>query len=271
MAKKIKFALILNDVDVRTLESLQENFDFEKVVAYFLDGKLLTWLEDRYYENEAEKIRNLDKNSVDFNKHLCNALGVEYSGDEEIDLEAVAKVNEKLAKLQQLTSDKEILKHAAQVAFSQEDLADLLDDGESTIYLCGKSFSIPTKLENRKYIGILGKPDIKISVETLEDLEAVGIVFENVNLPENLLQSEKETTQHELTNNKKRQSYSPSKLLDFKMSDEDRKQAAKFFDAAQDILGDFVFDIDIGSRPLLEAAKASNLNTAFSKFLNRIE
>ena len=44
MAKKIKFALKLNDVDVRTLESLQENFEFEKVVAYFLDGKLLTQL-----------------------------------------------------------------------------------------------------------------------------------------------------------------------------------------------------------------------------------
>ena len=45
MAKKLKFALKLKDeADVRTLEALQERFDFEKVSAYFLDGKLLEWL-----------------------------------------------------------------------------------------------------------------------------------------------------------------------------------------------------------------------------------
>ena len=250
MSKKIKFALKLNDVDVRTLESLQENFDFEKVVAYFLDGKLLTWLEDRYYENEAEKVRNLDKNSVEFNKQLCEIFGVEYNSDSEVDLEAVTRTSENLAKLQQLTSDKEILNHAAQVAFSQEDLADLLDDDEATIYLCGKQFTIPVRCGNHKYIGILGTPDIKISAATLDDLSAVGIVFENVNLPENLLQSIPEAKKVKFANNKKKLSYSPSKILDSKLNDSDRKQATKFFEATQNILGNFVFEIDSISRPL---------------------
>ena len=74
MAKKIKFALKLKDgADIRTLESLQEHFDLEKVTAYFLNGKLLEWLEDRYYDEEADKIRSLNKDAGDFNQQLCKA------------------------------------------------------------------------------------------------------------------------------------------------------------------------------------------------------
>ena len=188
MAKKIKFALKMNNVDVRSLETLRENFDFEKAAAYFLNGKLIEWLESRYYNEEAEKIRNLNKDDKNFGKNLCTALGVDYQGNTEIDLDTTAGLNEKLAKLKQLTADEEIISHAAQVAFSQEDLVYLLEKGESNIYLCGEQFQIPVHLENRKYIGILGKPEIKIGVENFEKLKAKSITFENVNLPENLSQ-----------------------------------------------------------------------------------
>ena len=79
------------------------------------------------------------------------------------------------------------MSHAAQVAFSQEDLADLLEDrDETTIYLCGEKFSIPARFESRKYIGILGKPEIKMAIKTFEELKAHDITFENVTLPKNL-------------------------------------------------------------------------------------
>ncbi len=42
MAKKIKFALEMNGVKIRTMEELQENFDLDTAVQYLLDGKLLT-------------------------------------------------------------------------------------------------------------------------------------------------------------------------------------------------------------------------------------
>lgn len=55
----IKFPLKMkNDIEVRDLEGLKENFDIKKVVGYFLDGKLLKWLEARYYEEELEKYQN---------------------------------------------------------------------------------------------------------------------------------------------------------------------------------------------------------------------
>lgn len=273
MAKKIKFALKLKDrSDVRTLEALQEHFDFEKVTAYFLDGKLLEWLEDRYYDEEAEKIRALDKDAKDFHQQLCNALGVPYEGEDEIDIEALERLNEKREKLQQLTADKDIIAHAAQTAFSQEDLAELLDEGEHTIYLCGKKFSIPSRVTNRKYIGILGKPEIKITAETPEEFTKKEIFFENILLPEHLRteQPKKEEGSSNASNRKIRQTYQASKLLDFKMSDKDREEAEKLFDAAQDILGNITFDIDVGTRPLLEAAKASNLRGGLQRYLDRI-
>ena len=62
MARKVKFPLIMKDgVEVRTLDELKENFDVEKVVSYFNDGRLLTWLQSRYYEDEADKIEQLEK------------------------------------------------------------------------------------------------------------------------------------------------------------------------------------------------------------------
>ncbi len=102
-------------------------------------------------------------------------------------MDDIARQNEILAVLKQHTADKEILSHYKQVALTQEDLADLLDDEVTPIYLCGEQFSIPLSLENRKYIGILGTPKIKITAKTAEELTARGITFENVNMPENLL------------------------------------------------------------------------------------
>ena len=53
MAKKIRFPLNMNGTDVRTIEELREYFDLESVLGYFANGKLVTWLKDRYYDNES--------------------------------------------------------------------------------------------------------------------------------------------------------------------------------------------------------------------------
>ena len=188
MARTIKITVYMNDVPIRTMEEMRENFDLAKATEYFLDGRLLRWLEGRYYEEEAEAIRNLSKDDANLAKKICETLGVEYTGEEiDSDVDKVKILHEKRNKLKQLTDDEEILSHAAQVAFTQEDLADLIDDDEKTIYLCGKIFSVPARVEeNRKYIGILGTPEIKIPIKTYAELEARGITFENLNLPESL-------------------------------------------------------------------------------------
>ncbi len=275
MAKKIKFALELKDgVKAYTLEDLQNNFDMERAVSYFLDGKLVKWLEDRYYEELAAKVGSLDKDAPDFHRQLCDILGVAYEGtDDEIDVDALERLNEKRAKLQQLTDDEEILSHAGQVAFSQEELAELIDEDATKIYLCGEKFTIPVKVENRTYVGIIGKPEISIAAETKEELAEKNIVLENVLLPEHLREETSEEEKQPETgaeNHKIRQTYHASKLLDFMLSDEDRKNAEKLFDAAQDILLNVTFYIDRGSRPLLEAARASNIKGGLQRWLERM-
>lgn len=186
MAKKIKFALeMANGVQVRNIEELRDNFNQGKVMEYFVNGKLVEWLEDRYYDEEAEAISEIEENAPDAAKKICKALGVEYEDDGN-DMEDAINVAEKTAKLKKVTNDEAILKNAAYTAFDQEDLADLLDAGVKTIYLYGDVFSVPVKrISDIKFVGILdSEPKIKLpSSCTNEMLGEKKIVFEDVLLP----------------------------------------------------------------------------------------
>ena len=154
MAKKIKFALKMKDgVEVRNLQELRDNFDLNQVTAHFMDGKLETWLSDRYYDEEAEQIESLQKDDSELQKKLCQIFGVEYEEDIMTPEEIEAR-NQKIAKLKEITDDEEILVNVDYVAFSQEELSDLLDEGVDTIYLCGNDFYIPTRKGNITYIGV---------------------------------------------------------------------------------------------------------------------
>ena len=266
MAKKIKFALEMAEgIKVRTIEDLRAHFDMERVMMYFSDGKLLEWLEDRYYDKETAAVKEMTGDEADFKQQLCAVFGVEYQ-DDDVSMEEVELVQEKKAKLKQMTSDEEIINHAAETAFSQEELADLLDEGVQTIYLCGDTFHIPASVKGQCYIGILGEPEIHIDVESREELNEKQITFEHVTLPE-YLQAEKET---ECPARRKAQPYTPSKLFDFILSDEDREKAEKLYNVAQDILGNVHFDPDAGSRPLEKVVRESNLKGAFAKYLERL-
>ena len=75
----VKFPLKMSDgTPVRTIEELREHFDFPAVLRYYSSGKLGRWLSDRYYDEEAEKVGDLDPSSEDFKKSLCDILGVNY-------------------------------------------------------------------------------------------------------------------------------------------------------------------------------------------------
>ena len=182
MQKKIKFPLIVKeDAQVRSIEELRKHFDLMKVTAYFLNGKLQTWLEQRYYDSEAAAIKLLKDSDPDFHKKLCKILGVEYREDTvRVDIDLVKERNRRLNELKQYTSDQSILDKIDQVAFNQEELAYLLDEGIHDIYLCNNSFSIPIRIPNKKYIGI-GKVVAVIHSEWEVDFWARRIEFVDVN------------------------------------------------------------------------------------------
>ncbi len=179
MAKKIRFPLKINDTDVRSIEDLRENFDLETVLGYYTNGKLVTWLRDRYYNEEADTIEALSADDEQLGSKLAKALGVEIEADENLDIEEVKFRREKLEMLSRYISDRKILDNMDIVAVDQDDLYDILDSGADKVYLFKETFSVPTRRGDVTYIGLNGAK-VKLQGKTDYDFNAVNIHFENV-------------------------------------------------------------------------------------------
>lgn len=176
MAKKI-FALEMKGVAIRTLEDLRENFELEKAIGYFKSGELSEWLADRFYEDEVEVLEKISADDINLTAKLCAALNVV-----DCDNEFSQRIKAKRALLAEKTDDENILANAAVTALNQDDLANLLNLDYQTIYLCGENFTVPIRITDRKYIGILSTPKIKIKATSDAELAEKNIVFENCKL-----------------------------------------------------------------------------------------
>lgn len=180
MAKTIRFPLEMDDgKEVRTLDELRDSFSLERVLAYLEDGKLITWLKARYADDIAQSLEALAKDDPELPKKVCEIFGVEYDESSAADMEKAAEHNRKLALLKDFTDDKKYLDVVDSIAFDQDDLYDLLDEGVTTIYLCGEKFSIPTGKNGITYIGI-NKPIAVIESVKPVDFESKSIVLKNV-------------------------------------------------------------------------------------------
>lgn len=74
---KVKFPLeMANGKMVRNLQELRENFDINKIISHFMNGSLLRWLEERYYDEECEKLRQIKQVDSDTAGKLCEVFGV---------------------------------------------------------------------------------------------------------------------------------------------------------------------------------------------------
>ena len=128
MARKVKFPLhMANGADVRTLEDLKANFDLTSVLEYYSTGKLLTWLRDRYCDQEAARVEEITPD-MNLAKELCNIFGIDMKEEaEEVDMEFVERRKQKKTELLQLGATKELLDNIDSVALNQDDLIDCLD------------------------------------------------------------------------------------------------------------------------------------------------
>lgn len=165
----VKFPLKMADgAMVRTIEALREHFDLAAVLSYYENGRLTKWLENGYYEEEAEKVAVLDPVSGNLVEELCEILGVDHSvyKTAQMDLDDITNRNRRLEQLKQLTVDDAILAAVDRVAFSQDDLSELLKKGITEIYLCGKKFVIPEGFEDNTYI-CMADSEIEFSCEIM--------------------------------------------------------------------------------------------------------
>lgn len=180
MAKKIRFPLEMKDgIEVRSIEELKDNFSLAKVLFYLSNGKLDIWLRDRYLDEIADSISELDQEDAEFNKRICSIFEVEYNEEAVVDLEKQKEKQQKIVVLKNYTDDKRFFDVVDKIAFEQDDVYDLLDEGENVIYLCGDRFSIPLGKRGISYIGI-NNPIVVILSKEKVNFEEKGILLENV-------------------------------------------------------------------------------------------
>lgn len=139
---------------------------------------MIKWLDDRFYEDEVDALERVSASDKNLAAKLCAVLGV----DCDEDLEFTKRIKEKKAFLASKTDDENIIDNAIITALDQDDLANLLHMDYKTIYLCGENFTVPIRMTDRKYIGVLSTPKIKIKANSDEELAAQNISFENCKL-----------------------------------------------------------------------------------------
>lgn len=64
---------------VKTLEELREHFDLISVLENYTSGKLLEWLKNLHYEEEADAVATMNPFMPEFEKNLCRLFQVPFS------------------------------------------------------------------------------------------------------------------------------------------------------------------------------------------------
>lgn len=292
MAKKIRFPLQMDGgVEVRDIEALRENFSLQKVMGYLANGKLITWLRDRYANDLADAIEAIDRNDEFLSKRICEILGIDFDEEVEENLQKADERNKKLARLKKVSLEKEFIDNIDNVAFEQNDLYDLLDDGANKIYLCGDRFSIPLAQKGVSYIGI-NNPVVVIDSKVEIDWEEKKITLSGVKYDskyQEVVESAEETKRKlyqkavenvtgQISNQDKREKsgvtsygkYMTSSYINFMLTPSDKKESEKSFNLLAKEIGSLKYDIDDdiqSANKILIESKIVNLAENYLKSL----
>ena len=154
-----------------------------QVLEYIQNGKLVIWLRDRYENNIADAIADLDKTDSELPIKVSAIFDVPYDEKTEDDLKQAAERAERIKHLKEFTDEKRFIDEIDKVAFDQDELYDLLDEKVNEIYLCGDRFAIPLSVQDVSYKGI-NNPVVVIDSKTEVDWLAKGITLEAVRYDE---------------------------------------------------------------------------------------
>lgn len=254
MAKKIRFPLEMeHGVEVRSVEELRENFSLARVLVYVSNGKLITWLKDRYADDIADAIEQLNMEDAELPRRVCEIFDIPYDEQGQMDLEKARERNRKLGMLKEYTTEQTFLDVVDLVAFSQDDLYDLLDEGENTIYLCGERFSIPLAKKNMRYIGI-NNPMVVIDSKTEvnwqeKNIVLTGVIYDEkyqavvdrakrLNDPPKMVHCSTQCNTADIGN------YTKNSYLSFMLTPADKKAVEECYDKIRIELKDINYDID---------------------------
>lgn len=164
----------------KDIAELREHFDWERVLVYFHDGRLQRWLKINGYREEADKVADLQEGET-FVANLCGILGVDVPKEEaaDADPEDIKNKSARLRRLRQYTTDEKILALVENVAFTQEEMEELIDEAAEEVVLCDAQFKIPRRERGIKYYGA-GRAVAVIESETVVDFAARHIEFHKI-------------------------------------------------------------------------------------------
>lgn len=183
--KKTKFPLEMkNGKMAGSLEELREWFDLEKVVEYFANGKLRTWLENHYEDEACEEISRLTGEEADFAERLTAALGIE-PGQGELggaDIQELMKQKNLEERLKKYYPEEEAEKMSKSAAGSQEELESLVRSGSQEIYVLMDTFYVPKWMQGVRFIGV-GETTVGLEAENTVEFQRQRVRFGKNILP----------------------------------------------------------------------------------------
>lgn len=195
MKRIIKFPLIMsNGKELRTIDELRENFNLEKVVEYYIEGKLKTWLQHRNYIEELSQLEELQycDNRNEIPVMLCKIFNVEQSID--LNISEIERRKSRLSILKSFSDDEELEEKIEFIAFTQEELEKKLLNGDlfnvvsdknqaqrREVYLCGEIFTVSDKFKNITYVGV-NNPLVELKCDEQFHVEENNIAFIDLNL-----------------------------------------------------------------------------------------
>lgn len=147
-------------VVVKDLGELREKYNELAVEGEYHLGRLERWLQDGGYGAQAQQVHALIPEDPYLPQRLKTVLFEDLPA-----AEGDAKQNEeRVQRLSKVTSDETILMHPELVAFTQEELENLVNKRSPLIYLCGERFNIPDHAGNVTFIGV-NRPLITLGPE----------------------------------------------------------------------------------------------------------
>lgn len=284
MAKKIRFPLEMdNGVEVRSMEELRNNFSLGRVLEYIQNEKLVTWLRDRYENNIADAIAELDKTDSELPKRVSAIFDVPYDEKSEDALKQAAERAERIKLLKEFTDEKQFADEIDKVAFNQDELYDLLDEDVNEIYLCGDRFAIPLSVTGVSYKGI-NNPVVVIDSKTEVDWLAKEITLEAVRFDEKYqavvdsANATKEVLYEKLVETVKKQTtksipigVAPEKTyLSFMIPMPERESTKRMYASAKKTIENLNYDADADIVGMKKLVHANNLIGIADRYISEL-
>ena len=252
-------------------------------MEYIQNGKLVTWLRDRYENNIADAIAELDKTDSELPKKVSAIFDVPYDEKTEDDLKQAAERAERIKHLKEFTDEKQFVDKIDKVAFDQDELYDLLDEEVNEIYLCGDRFAIPLSVQDVSYKGI-NNPVVVIDSKTEVDWVAKGITLEAVRYDEKYqavvdsANATKEVLYEKLVETVKKQvtkkvslGTAPEKTyLSFMIPVSERESTKRMYALAKDFVENVNYDADADIIGMKKLVYDNNLIGIADRFISEL-